>query len=72
MHDQDLGVGRLGSDDEVTLVEEMEQLRQELYRLLNGRPDLLSSPKVCALSARLDLLITRYMGGKPRSSVAGH
>lgn len=39
----------------------MEELRQELHRLLSSQPDAVSSPKACALSARLDLLITRYM-----------
>lgn len=53
----------MGGSEEMALVEEMEQLRQELCRLLNSRPDMLASPKVFALSTRLDLLITRYMVG---------
>lgn len=57
--------------EEKALVEEMEQLRHELYRLLNGQPDMLTSPKVCALSARLDLLITRYMGIEQKPPLAG-
>lgn len=57
---------------ETELREEMEQLRQELHNLLAAEPDRLNSPKACALSARLDLLIARYMSVTQRQFESGN
>ncbi len=51
----------VSEDNPKGLLSELEELRQELYRLLSSHPEQVNSPKACALSARLDLLITRYM-----------
>lgn len=46
---------------EQKLLQEMEALRQELDQVLQENPELLGSPQVYALSARLDTLIACYM-----------
>lgn len=54
----------LSGQNEHALLHEIEELRQELSRLLDDNPQLLDSPQACALSARLDILILRYMRAK--------
>lgn len=56
---------------EIALREEIEQLRQELHRLLSDHATELTSAKTCALSARLDLLIARYMDETTKTAAAG-
>ncbi len=46
---------------EESLIEEIEQVRRELHRLISDQSTELTSARTCALSARLDLLIARYM-----------
>lgn len=40
---------------------EMERIRNELYKTVNGNWDLLSAEKTWIMSSRLDKLIIRYM-----------
>ncbi len=61
----------MGGKGEMTLQEEIELLRQELHRLLSDHTTELTSAKTCALSARLDLLIARYMNETMKSKAAG-
>lgn len=57
---------------ETALRDEIEQLRQELHRLLSDHATELTSARTCALSARLDLLIARYMSESMKSEAAGN
>jgi hypothetical protein len=59
--DSGKGVPVVKSRDEKAILEEMEKLRQELRHILEAHPELLDSPRVYALSTRLDVLISRYM-----------
>lgn len=61
----------MGAKGEMALREEIELLRQELHRLLSDHATELTSAKTCALSARLDLLIARYMSEVMKSEAAG-
>jgi hypothetical protein len=53
---------------EHSLIEEIEQLRRELHRLISDQTTPLTSAKACVLSARLDLLIARYMNEQLKQS----
>ncbi len=42
-------------------LQEIERLRKELYLVVNGRKEVLSTKRICEVSRRLDKLIVKYM-----------
>ena len=41
--------------------EEIENLRKELYLVVNGKRELLHANEICEVSSRLDKLIVKHM-----------
>lgn len=42
-------------------IHEMERLRMELYKMVNGKRDRLNHKKTCEVSQELDKLIVKHM-----------
>lgn len=52
------------------LVQEMEQLRKELYSVVNGNRKMLMSKETYAVSTKLDELIVKHMREQIRQAAS--